>query len=122
LQYRSLLLSAVLSVCFAMIAMPAAHVVAQPPESDLEAQFLRFLSWWPGTYDNWAQADADSSSAMPVLLHLQPVKAPGTTDDIYSWSQMRLTPTSFEYLDGWFKPDGSVYRMLADDWYVFERR
>jgi hypothetical protein len=35
---------------------------------------------------------------------------------------MRLTPTSFEYLDGWFKPDGSVYRMLADDWYVFERR
>ena len=49
-------------------------------------------------------------------------QAPGTTDDIYSWSQMRLTPTSFEYLDGWFNPDGSVYRVLADDWYVFEKR
>jgi hypothetical protein len=190
------------------------------------AQFLKFLSWWPGTYDNWAQADADASSITPVLLHLQPVKAPafgqqvvygewqhrddkfrvirqrfysfeidhgreairlnlhifsrgrrtlskrtrgayrdpskvqaltpadmiplpgcdvyftwqgdhfsgamdqgscafkapGTTDDIYSWSQMRLTATSFEYLDGWFNPDGSVYRVLSDDWYVFERR
>lgn len=49
-------------------------------------------------------------------------KAPGTNDDIYSWSQMRLSATTFEYLDGWFNPDGSVYRVLGDDWYVFERR
>lgn len=48
--------------------------------------------------------------------------APGTTDEIYSWSQMRLTAETFAYLDGWFYPDGRVYRVLDDDWRVFERR
>ena len=190
----------------------------------LQAQFERFLSWWPGDYDNTAQAAAAPDSFMAQRLYLQPMdlpafgehvvygewqehaagqrvlrqrfygfeidrerqalrlvlhifppapdfvartrgahdhperiadltpadmfplpgcdvyftwqgdhfagamdkgacafQAPGTTDDIYSWSQMRLTPTTFEYLDGWFNPDGSVYRVLADDWYVFEK-
>lgn len=192
---------------------------------DLESQFERFLSWWPGTYDNRAQVDASSSPMLPVNLYLQPVdlpafgpevvygewqdandpskivrqrfygfeidhdrqalrlnlhifppapdfvaktkgayedpykvaglkpadmvplpgcdvyftwqgdhfagamdkgacafQAPGTTADIYSWSQMRLTATTFEYLDGWFNPDGSVYVVLADDWAIFDRK
>lgn len=192
---------------------------------DLESQFAQFLAWWPGTYDNSAQALSSGETVTPIRLHLQPVdlpafgshvvygewqdlsagskvirqrfyafdidrsrqalrlqlhifppapdfiertrgayrdrskvegltpadmipllgcdvffhwqgdhfagamkkgacafQAPGTTDDIYSWSQMRLTADSFEYLDGWFNPDGSVYRVLADDWYIFERR
>ena len=198
---------------------------AQANMEGLDAQYERFLSWWPGTYDNERQVALAPSSFTPVRLYLEPVdvpafgadvvygewqdaqrdfrvirqrfysfeidharqalrlklhifppspefvertrgaysdpskvaaltpadmfplagcdvyfqwredhfagamdkgscafKAPGTSDDIYSWSQMRLTDTSFEYLDGWFNPDGSVYRVLADDWYIFERR
>ncbi len=48
--------------------------------------------------------------------------APGTETDIYSWSQMRLNETSFDYLDGWFHLDGSEYLPLQNDWYVFTRR
>ncbi len=47
--------------------------------------------------------------------------APGTETDIYSWSQMRLTETAFEYLDGWFNLDGSIYLRMSNDWYVFDR-
>jgi hypothetical protein len=211
-----------LSFLAALVAMAFASAAQA---QDLEAQFAKFISWWPGTYDNRTQAEAAPSSFTSVRLHLQAVdlpafgrvvvygewqdidaglrvirqrfygfeidherqtlrlklhifppgpdfveqtkgahndpskvanltpadmvplpgcdvyftwqgdhfagamekgacafQAPGTTDDIYSWSQMRLTATAFEYLDGWFNPDGSVYRVLADDWYVFERR
>lgn len=48
--------------------------------------------------------------------------APGTDVPIYSWSQMRLTQTSFQYLDGWFNTDGSTYMRLAPDWYVFDKQ
>lgn len=48
--------------------------------------------------------------------------APGTDVPIYSWSQMRLTPTAFQYLDGWFNTDGTTYMRLAPDWYVFDKR
>ena len=192
---------------------------------NLEAQFSRFLSWWPGTYDNQAQVVAAPDTTTAMRLYLQPMslpafgdevvygewqnlekdgavmrqrfysfeidnerqalrlnlhifpldpafaektrgahldpsrvaglttedmfplpgcdvfftwqgdhfagamdkgrcafKAPGTDDDIYSWSQMRLTADSFEYLDGWFNPDGSVYRVLGENWTVFQRR
>lgn len=208
-----------------LVAMLALSFPQASQAEDLESQFARFLSWWPGTYDNMAQVEASPDSFTPVRLHLQPVevaafgpevvygewqdaeeaskvlrqrfygfeidrqrqalrlnlhifppgpdfieqtrgahidpskvagltpadmvplpgcdvyftwqgdhfagtmdkgacafKVPGTDDDIYSWSQMRLTATTFEYLDGWFNPDGSVYRVLADDWYVFARR
>lgn len=50
-------------------------------------------------------------------------EAPGTNEFIYSWSQMRLRPSVFEYLDGWFRPeDDSVYRQFSDRWIVFEKR
>jgi hypothetical protein len=204
------------------LAMSFSHAALA---EDLESQFQRFLSWWPGAYDNLAQAEASPESVSPVRLYLQPVdlpafgpevvygewqdandpskivrqrfygfeidyarqalrlnlhifppapdfvektkgahetpakvaditpadmvplpgcdvyftwqgdhfagtmdkgacafQAPGTTDDIYSWSQMRLTESTFEYLDGWFNPDGSVYQVLADDWSVFVRK
>lgn len=48
--------------------------------------------------------------------------APGTDAPIYSWSQMRLEPTSFQYLDGWFNPDGSTYMRLAPAWFVFNKQ
>jgi hypothetical protein len=41
---------------------------------------------------------------------------------VYSWSQMRRDKQTFRYLDGWFNADGSVYRKLSGDWYVFVRR
>jgi hypothetical protein len=40
---------------------------------------------------------------------------------IYSWSQMRISAATFSYLDGWFRRDGSVYRRLSPDWYVFRK-
>lgn len=48
--------------------------------------------------------------------------APGTETPIYSWSQMRLTDRSFDYLDGWFNLDGTIYQRMSDNWYVFNRR
>lgn len=48
--------------------------------------------------------------------------APGDGVPIYSWSQMRLEPESFLYLDGWFREDDSVYMQLANHWYVFEKQ
>lgn len=42
--------------------------------------------------------------------------------EIYSWSQMTKTDRVFSYKDGWFNPDGSVYRSWAPEWYVFEKR
>ena len=47
--------------------------------------------------------------------------APGTDIQVYSWSQMRLTDTTFEYLDGWYHMDGSAYRRMSNEWYVFKR-
>ncbi len=40
---------------------------------------------------------------------------------IYSWSQMKLTPDTFSYLDGWFLPDGKPYRVMSREWYVFKK-
>lgn len=40
---------------------------------------------------------------------------------IYSWTQMRVAPGRFEYLDGWFLPDGRSYRAFSRDWYRFTR-
>ena len=40
---------------------------------------------------------------------------------IYSWSQMKLTPDTFTYLDGWFRTDGTPYRIPAKQWYVFKK-
>jgi hypothetical protein len=215
------------------VAEILALILPAPGQAEtLESQFDRFLSWWPGTYDNAAQIDPEQQSgatgAVPMLstrlhikavdhpafgdhvvyaewqaiddpskilrqrfygfeidqdrkslrlnlfifptdptfvartrgAHLDPTRiadltpsdmvplpncdvfftwtgehfegamdkgacafpAPGTTDDIYSWSQMRLSSGSFEYLDGWFNPDGTMYARLSEDWYAFERR
>lgn len=41
---------------------------------------------------------------------------------IYSWTQMRIAPDSFEYLDGWFHHDESLYQGFSDMWYRFTRR
>ena len=41
---------------------------------------------------------------------------------IYSWSQMTLTPTQFNYLDGWFHPDGTPFRRFTTEWYVFDKK
>ena len=41
----------------------------------------------------------------------------------YSWSQMKLTPTRFSYLDGWFRQDDdSPFRRFTTEWYVFEKK
>ncbi len=226
MKYRRMKQSNVKNRKMSCLAVLMAISFSQAAQAeDLESQFQRFLSWWPGAYDNLAQVEASSSIIAPVRLYLAPVdlpafgpevvygewqdandpskivrqrfygfeidhdrqalrlnlhifpptadvvektkgayddsakvahvtpadmvplpgcdvyftwqgdhfagtmdkgacafQAPGTEDDIYSWSQMRLTTTTFEYLDGWFNPDGSVYRVLADDWSVFERK
>ncbi len=41
---------------------------------------------------------------------------------IYSWTQMRVAQGRFEYLDGWFLPDGQSYRAFSRDWYRFKLR
>ena len=41
---------------------------------------------------------------------------------IYSWSQMKLTPDAFSYLDGWYRMDGTPYRKMGELWYVFDKR
>jgi CpeT/CpcT family (DUF1001) len=41
---------------------------------------------------------------------------------IYSWTQMRVGQGRFEYLDGWFLPDGQSYRAFSSDWYRFKLR
>lgn len=48
--------------------------------------------------------------------------APNSETPIYSWSQMRLRKDAFEYLDGWFNTDGSVYYEISKDWYVFRKK
>jgi hypothetical protein len=40
---------------------------------------------------------------------------------IYSWSQMKVTPTQFSYLDGWFNLDGTPFQRFAGEWYVFDK-
>ncbi len=48
--------------------------------------------------------------------------APGGEDKtVYSWSQMKRTPSQFSYLDGWYNVDGSPYRRFAVDWNVFDK-
>lgn len=42
----------------------------------LEAQFTRFLAWWPGVYDNDAQATASPGSFDQLVLHIQAVTLP----------------------------------------------
>jgi CpeT/CpcT family (DUF1001) len=41
---------------------------------------------------------------------------------IYSWSQMKLTPTQFSYLDGWFNLDGTPFMRFPGEWYVFDKK
>ncbi len=41
---------------------------------------------------------------------------------VYSWSQMKLTPTQFSYLDGWFNRDGTPFRRFTTEWYVFDKQ
>lgn len=48
--------------------------------------------------------------------------APNSGTPIYSWSQMQLKKDAFEYLDGWFNIDGSVYYEISKDWYTFNRK
>jgi len=44
------------------------------------------------------------------------------TREICSWSQVTKSPDVFSYKDGWFNPDGTVYRSWTKDWFVFEKR
>lgn len=70
--------------------------------------------------DVYFEWDGDTfSGAMKKGACAFPSPASGTP--IYSWSQMKLLPGSFQYLDGWFREDDSVYMQLANHWYVFER-
>lgn len=48
--------------------------------------------------------------------------SPETGEPIYSWSQMRLQESSFQYLDGWFRQDHGVYLELSKHWVVFDKR
>lgn len=48
-------------------------------------------------------------------------RAPNGTP-IYSWSQMRLFETQFEYLDGWFNLDGKPFTTFPGEWYRFRKR
>jgi len=48
-------------------------------------------------------------------------EAPNTGTPIYSWSQMKLTGDTFEYLDGWFNLDGSIYYEISKEWYIFDK-
>lgn len=207
-------------ICLILLASPASIAAEPDPWAD-------FLEWWPGTYNNMAQVNAQKAGAEPdkantaqrlfirrvdlpafgddvfyaewqayddptnimrqrfyameneggvqrlnlhifpndaafrdrtVGAHLDPSKLSGITPadmvdlkgcdvffewqndhfagamkkqecafpapdgtPIYSWSQMRLKPSAFEYLDGWFNTDDSVYQRLAYHWYVFEK-
>jgi len=40
---------------------------------------------------------------------------------IYSWSQMKIGPARFSYLDGWFRPDGRPYQTFGSEWYSFAK-
>ncbi len=42
-------------------------------------------------------------------------------DRFYSWTRMRITPTSFQYLDGWFHTDHRPAEEKDRAWYVFEK-
>lgn len=48
--------------------------------------------------------------------------APDSGKPIYSWSQMKLTESTFSYLDGWFNMDGSMYYEISKDWYIFKKK
>ena len=62
-----------------------------------------YFTW---TGDHFAGAMDRGACAFP---------APGSDVNIYSWSQMRLTEATFDYLDGWFHLDGSYYRRMSND-------
>jgi len=45
-----------------------------------------------------------------------------TGENVYSWSQLKLTSTTFEYLDGWFHQDtDEVAYKISPNWFVFDR-
>jgi hypothetical protein len=67
------------------------------------------------TDGNFAGTMDRGACAFPVPTDDGPV-------DIYSWSQMKRTENTFEYLDGWFNLDDSYYMRMSEDWYVFIRQ
>lgn len=40
---------------------------------------------------------------------------------IYSWSQMKIGPSRFSYLDGWFRRDGAPFQTFGSEWYSFAK-